>query len=37
MKKYDPARDEHYKKLGRERIVVGDLFAHDVLCPSSPS
>jgi len=30
MKRYDPARDEHFCKLARERIVVGDLFTFDL-------
>jgi hypothetical protein len=29
MKRYDPSRDEHFRKLARERTVVGDLFNFD--------
>jgi hypothetical protein len=30
MKSYEPARDEQFKQLARERLVVGDLFTYDV-------
>lgn len=30
MRRYEPARDEQYRQLARERLVVGDLFTYDV-------
>jgi hypothetical protein len=30
MRRYDPSRDEHFRKLAHERIVVGDLFTYEV-------
>lgn len=30
MTRYEPARDEHYRVLARQRLVVGDIFAYDV-------